>query len=85
VRSPSCTRHRQRAGTPRAAAHAVYDTPRVPCRVVLRVVQIGRHTPDHSKAVADTGCLATLVSLESDAASSEDLKTKCRRWGLLDL
>ncbi len=29
--------------------------------------------------MADTGCLATLVSLESDAASSEDLKTKCRR------
>ncbi|EFJ51264.1 hypothetical protein VOLCADRAFT_109629 [Volvox carteri f. nagariensis] len=41
--------------------------------------QIGRHTPDHAKAVADTGCLATLVSLESDGASSEDLKTKCRR------
>lgn len=42
-------------------------------------LQIGRHTPDHAKSVADTGALATLVSLEGDAAASEDLRTKCRR------
>jgi hypothetical protein len=41
--------------------------------------QIGRHTPDHAKAVADTGVLPTLVALENDASSSEDLKTKCRK------
>lgn len=41
--------------------------------------QVGRHTPDHAKSVADTGALATLVSLEGDAAASEDLRTKCRR------
>eukprot|EP00877_Chromochloris_zofingiensis_P010277 jgi/Chrzof1/5502/Cz16g05190.t1 len=41
--------------------------------------QIGRHTPDHAKAVADTGVLTTLVTLESHPSSSEDLTTKCRR------
>lgn len=41
--------------------------------------QVGRHTPDHAKAVADTGVLSVLVSLEGDASASEDLKTKCRR------
>ena len=41
--------------------------------------QIGRHTPDHAKAVADTGVLLVLSSLESAASSSEDLKTKARR------
>jgi len=41
--------------------------------------QIGRHTPDHAKAVADTGVLPQLVTLESDPASSEDLRTKCKR------
>lgn len=41
--------------------------------------QIGRHTPDHAKAVSDTGVLSQLVSFEADGASSEDLRTKCRR------
>lgn len=41
--------------------------------------QIGRHTPDHAKAVADTGVLLVLASLENDPSSSEDLKTKARR------
>mmetsp|Transcript_1623 Transcript_1623/g.3749 ORF Transcript_1623/g.3749 Transcript_1623/m.3749 type:complete len:518 (+) Transcript_1623:254-1807(+) len=41
--------------------------------------QIGRHTPDHAKAVADTGALPVLVSLESSPKSSEDLRTKCTR------
>jgi hypothetical protein len=40
---------------------------------------VGRHTPDHSKAVADTGVLLSLVGLEADPNSSDDLKTKCRR------
>lgn len=41
--------------------------------------QIGRHTPDHAKALADTGVLPVLVALENDAHSSEDLKGKCRK------
>jgi 3-methyladenine DNA glycosylase AlkD len=41
--------------------------------------QIGRHTPDHAKALADCGVLPTLVDLEADPQSSEDLKTKCKR------
>lgn len=41
--------------------------------------QIGRHTSDHAKAVADTGALLTMVALEADARSSEDLKTKCKK------
>lgn len=35
--------------------------------------------PSPIQAVSDTGVLTTLVTLEGDAASSEDLKTKCRR------
>eukprot|EP00798_Chlamydomonas_sp_ICE-L_P009677 gene9677-8504_t len=45
--------------------------------------QIGRHPhqtmPDHAKAVADTGVLMTLVNMEADSMSSDDLRTKCRR------
>ena len=41
--------------------------------------QLGRHTPDHAKAVADTGVLPLLVTLENDAHSTEDLKGKCRK------
>lgn len=41
--------------------------------------QLGRHTPDHAKAVADTGVLPVLVTLENDAHSTEDLKGKCRK------
>ena len=41
--------------------------------------QIGRHTPDHARAVADSGALSILATLESDARRSEDLQTKARR------
>jgi len=41
--------------------------------------QIGRHTPDHAKAVADAGVLTKLISVQSLETSSEDLKTKCTR------
>lgn len=43
------------------------------------VGQIGRHTPDHAKAVSDTGVLMDLVDMEAAEESHEDLKTKCRR------
>jgi len=41
--------------------------------------QIGRHTPDHAKAVADAGVLSKLIAVQSLETSSEDLKTKCTR------
>jgi hypothetical protein len=41
--------------------------------------QLGRHTPDHAKAVADTGVLPLLVTIENDTHSTEDLKGKCRK------
>ncbi|DBA77500.1 hypothetical protein WJX77_001185 [Trebouxia sp. C0004] len=41
--------------------------------------QLGRHTPDHAKAVADTGVLPLLVTIENDTQSGEDLKGKCRK------
>lgn len=41
--------------------------------------QIGRHTPNHARAVADTGVLLDFVTLEGDMRASEDLKGKCRK------
>jgi len=42
--------------------------------------QVGRHTPDHSKAVADTGILPSLVELSQlNGGGSDDLQTKCKR------
>jgi hypothetical protein len=41
--------------------------------------QVGRHTPDHAKAVADTGALGRLAALEAGASGSEDLRAKARR------
>lgn len=41
--------------------------------------QVGRHTPDHARAVADTGVLLSLAALGGAPGASEDLATKCRR------
>jgi len=41
--------------------------------------QIGRHSPDHAKAVADAGVLPKLVATLASEASSDDLQTKCKR------
>lgn len=43
------------------------------------VGQIGRHTPDHAKAVADAGALQSLVQWENATDSSEDLRTKSKK------
>ena len=43
------------------------------------VGQIGRHTPDHAKAVADAGALQSLVQWENATDSSEDLRSKCKK------
>ena len=41
--------------------------------------QIGRHSPDHAKAVAEIGTLPKLVDTFVDDRSSDDLKNKCKR------
>ncbi len=41
--------------------------------------QVGRHTPDHSKALAEGGIFAPMVVLLSREDSSDDLKAKCKR------
>eukprot|EP00899_Mesostigma_viride_P026677 jgi/Mesvir1/7194/Mv19022-RA.1 len=41
--------------------------------------QVGRHSPDHAKAVADAGALQMLVGVHAAPSSSEDLKTKSKR------
>lgn len=41
--------------------------------------QIGRHTPDHAKAIAQSDVLRILIEVYRDPKSSEDLKTKCQR------
>lgn len=41
--------------------------------------QIGRHSPDHAKALADANALPKLLAVYLHEASSEDLKTKAKR------
>lgn len=41
--------------------------------------QIGRHSPDHAKAVSDAGALPKLVQVLAAPGSSEDLRTKAQR------
>ncbi|KAL5503606.1 hypothetical protein EMCRGX_G010579 [Ephydatia muelleri] len=41
--------------------------------------QIGRHTPEHAKAVAQANALPCLLQLFLDTNSSEDLKTKTKK------
>jgi len=40
--------------------------------------QIGRHTPNHAKAVAEKNVLSALVNAFISKSSSEDLQTKCK-------
>ena len=42
-------------------------------------VQVGRHSPDHAKAVSDCGALPKLVACLASSGSSEDLRTKAQR------
>jgi HEAT repeat protein len=41
--------------------------------------QLGRHSPDHSKAVAQADLLRILIGLYEAESSSADLKTKCQK------
>lgn len=40
--------------------------------------QLGRHSPDHAKAIAQADVLSKLIQVYADENSSEDLKTKCK-------
>ena len=53
------------------------DHVKVAC--VWTLGQLGRHTPDHSKALTEGGCLAPMVVLLSHPESSDDLRLKCKR------
>lgn len=46
---------------------------------VWSIGQIGRHTPDHAKAVAQADLLRVLVTLHSAPGASVDLQLKCQR------
>eukprot|EP01083_Nonionella_stella_P021492 59568_1 len=41
--------------------------------------QIGRHTPDHAKALAQADILSKLIAVCKEDSSSQDLKTKAQR------
>jgi len=41
--------------------------------------QVGRHTPDHARALAEGGVLAPMVVLFNRPDSSDDLRLKCKR------
>lgn len=41
--------------------------------------QLGRHTADHAKALAESGCLRKLIEAYADDRGSEDLKSKAER------
>jgi len=41
--------------------------------------QIGRHTPDHSKALAQADIFSKLINVYKDSSSSQDLKNKSQR------
>ena len=41
--------------------------------------QIGRHTPDHSKALAQADIFSKLITIYKDKLSSQDLKNKSQR------
>merc|ERR1711998_113547 len=41
--------------------------------------QIGRHTPDHARALAEADCLRRLLAVYLHTDSSDDLKTKAKR------
>ncbi|CAL8292917.1 unnamed protein product [Lota lota] len=47
--------------------------------VAWAIGQIGRHTPEHARAVATANLLPALLQLYLDANSSEDLQVKCKK------
>lgn len=51
----------------------------VKAAAVWAVGQIGRHTPEHAKAVTDAGLLAPLVVLLTSPSGNDDLHVKAKR------
>ena len=51
----------------------------VKAAAVWSIGQLGRHTPEHAKAIAQSDILRLLVELYSAPASSADLRSKCIR------
>ena len=51
----------------------------VKAATVWTLGQVGRHTPDHAKALCEAGILQPVVVLFGRGDSSEDLKLKCKR------
>ena len=50
-----------------------------PLHLIMPDIHLTKHLSPSLQSVSDTGVLSVLVGLEGDGASSEDLKTKCRR------
>lgn len=70
-RPPRLTRHAARAAPPPAR--------RAQSAACWSLGQIGRHSPDHAKALADANVLPKLLAVLLHDSSSEDLKTKAKR------
>jgi hypothetical protein len=64
-----------------ALKDALIDEPEdhIKAATVWTLGQIGRHTPDHAKALAEGGVFAPMVVLFTRPDSSDDLKVKCKR------
>jgi hypothetical protein len=60
-----------------ALAHEGED--HVKAATVWTLGQVGRHTPDHARALSEAGVLPLRVALHVRADSSPDLKTKAKR------
>ena len=67
------------AGGLTALAVVIAHNPEEPakCAAAWAVGQIGRHSPLHAQAVAESGALLALTGLEVAATSSADLAAKC--------
>ena len=67
-------------GVPPIAAALVAETEdHVKAACAWALGQIGRHTPDHAKALADANVFPKLLEVYMDPASSEDLRNKSKR------
>lgn len=64
-----------------ALKDAVINEPEdhIKAATVWTLGQVGRHTPDHAKALAEGGVLQPMVALHVQEDSSPDLKTKSKR------
>eukprot|EP00049_Salpingoeca_infusionum_P009277 m.153437 g.153437 ORF g.153437 m.153437 type:complete len:512 (+) comp14291_c0_seq1:264-1799(+) len=67
-------------GVPALATALQQDAePHVQAAAAWSLGQVGRHTPEHAKHVAEANVLSTLLTLSQDEMSSEDLRAKASR------